>query len=402
FYPTNVLVTGYDIIFFWVARMIFSGMEQMGQKPFSQVFIHGIVRDEQGRKMSKSLGNGIDPIEVIEQYGADSLRFMLMTGNSPGNDMRFQPERLEASRNFLNKLWNASRFALLNLSDYQPAAYGLQLTLADQWLLERLRVVTAAVNENMEKFELGEGLRQAYDFVWDEFCDWYVEIAKQRLYKGSPAEKHTAQWVLATALRQIMEMLHPFIPFITEEIWQQLPHQGETVMLAKYPDGSGMAAYPAQAEQMLLVMEIIRSIRNIRAEMNVPMGKKAAVWLFASPELLPLLQQGEGYILSLAAAAEIRFCASGTEVPSQAAKAHVRGVDIYLPLAGLIDLEKEIARLEKEIANCRNEMQRLAAKLSNQGFLAKAPADVVEKERQKQQETAAKMESLQNHLIILK
>ncbi len=401
FYPTNVLVTGYDIIFFWVARMIFSGIEQMGEKPFDHVFIHGIVRDEQGRKMSKSLGNGVDPIGVIEEYGADSLRFMLMTGNSPGNDMRFKPERLEASRNFLNKLWNASRFTLMNLSDYQQGSYQPELTLADQWILERLRVVSASVNDNMEKFELGEALRQAYDFVWDEFCDWYVELAKLRLYKGSPVEKYTAQQVLATTLSRILELLHPFIPFITEEIWQLLPHQGETVMLAKYPDGSGLAAYPEQAEQMLLLMEMIRSIRNLRAEMNVPLGKKAEVILYAPAEQQKLIEQGESYLLALGSASRLELRANGDAMPQQAAKAHVRGVDIYLPLAGLIDLDKETARLQKEIDNCQNELKRLSAKLSNESFIAKAPAQVVEKERQKENEIGEKMASLQAHLALL-
>ncbi|MCR4963127.1 MAG: valine--tRNA ligase [Firmicutes bacterium] len=401
FYPTSVLVTGYDIIFFWVARMMFSGMEHMGEKPFSHVFIHGIVRDEQGRKMSKSLGNGVDPIQVIEQYGADSLRFMLMTGNSPGNDMRFKPERLEASRNFLNKLWNASRFTLMNLAGYQPGAYNEELTLADQWILERLRRTALTVNDCLENFELGEALRKIYDFVWDEYCDWYVELAKLRLYKGSEVEKYTAQKVLSTVLSRILELLHPFIPFITEEIWQQLPHQGETVMLAAYPDGKDMAAYPREAEQMNLVMDIVRCIRNLRAEMNVPMGKKARVILQGEASLLAQVKPAESYILSLAAADSIIWAEPAAAQEEQAAKGHVRGVDIYLPLAGLIDLNKEIARLQKEIDSCQKDMQRLSAKLSNASFLAKAPEAVVEKEKQKEKEAQEKLASLQAHLALL-
>ncbi|MDO4581584.1 MAG: valine--tRNA ligase [Bacillota bacterium] len=398
FYPTSVLVTGYDIIFFWAARMIFSAMEQMGQKPFSHVLIHGLVRDEQGRKMSKSLGNGIDPIEIIDQVGADSLRFTLITGNSPGNDMRFQQERLEAARNFTNKLWNASRFALMNLHDYQPDQYPLQLTLADQWILTRLKAATANANANLEKFELGEALRGLYDFAWDEFCDWYVELAKLRLYKGNPAERHTAQTVLVTALRGILEALHPFIPYITEELWQHLPHQGETIMLAKYPDGSGVEAYPEQERRMELLMEVIRAIRNLRAEMKVPMGKKAAVVICAGAEQQQLIADHQSYILSLAQSDGVSYAAPGSEPPAQSAKAHVRGVDIYLPLAGLIDVDKELARLQKEIDACEADMQRLHAKLSNQQFIAKAPPQVVDKERAKQHELAAKKASLQEYL----
>ena len=401
FYPTSVLVTAYDIIFFWVARMIFSGMEQMGRAPFHDVFIHGLVRDDQGRKMSKSLGNGIDPLEIVNQYGADSLRFTLTMGNSPGNDMRFQWERLEGARNFMNKIWNASRFTLMNLSDDQPDAYPLQLTLADQWVLTRLARVCAEASANLEKYEVGEALRAIYDFAWDEFCDWYVEMAKHRLYQGSPAEKHTAQHVLCVTLRTILELLHPFAPFITEELWQQLPHQGETIMLARYPDGSGMTLYPEEEQRMQMVMEVIRSIRNLRGEMNVPMGKKAPVVLACDAAAQAVLQECEPYLLRLAQAAELSFVTGGA-APDKAAKAHVRGVDIYLPLAGLIDLDKEISRIEKEIASTENELKRLAGKLANASFLAKAPAEVVEKERAKETEYQAKLDSLRKHLQLFR
>ena len=400
FYPNNVLVTGYDIIFFWVARMIFSGIEQMGQKPFNDVFIHGIVRDEQGRKMSKSLGNGIDPLEIIDKYGADSLRYTLITGNSPGNDMRFKWERLDGGRNFINKMWNASRFALMNLEDYQPGQYPLQLTLVDKWILSRVKTVAAEADANLEKYELGEALRGIYDFAWDELCDWYVELTKLRLYKGTPEEKHTAQTVLAQVLRTVLELLHPFIPFVTEELWQQLPHEGETIMLAKYPNGSAGESYPKEEKQMTLLMEVIRSIRNIRAEMKVPMGKKAEVIIAAEPQLCEQIKEGEAYILSLAQAAAISFVEKGF-TPDKAAKAHVLGADIYLPLAGLIDLDKEIARIEKEIANTENELKRLAGKLNNESFVAKAPAEVVEKERAKQGMYEEKLASLRQHLQML-
>ncbi len=399
FYPTDVLVTGYDIIFFWVARMIFSGLEQTGKKPFSDVFIHGIVRDEQGRKMSKSLGNGIDPLEIIDEYGADSLRYTLITGNSPGNDMRFQRERLDGGRNFINKIWNASRFALMNLQDYQEEQYPLQLTLADKWILSRAKAVAAAADTNLEKYELGEALRAIYDFTWDEFCDWYVELAKLRLYKGTVEEKHTAQAVLISVLRTILQLLHPFIPFVTEELWQQLPGSGATIMLAKYPDGKEGESYPEEEEQMQLLMELIRSVRNIRAEMKVPLGKKAEIIIAADSVLAAKIAEGEAYITALAQASSIQFAAKDI-VPDKAAKAHVKGADIYLPLAGLIDLDKEMERINKEIAATENELKRLAGKLNNAAFISKAPAEVVEKEQAKQSIYEEKLASLQQHLAM--
>ena len=402
FYPTSVLVTGYDIIFFWVARMMFDAMEQMKEIPFRDVFIHGIVRDELGRKMSKSLGNGIDPLEIIDNYGADSLRFTLITGNSPGNDMRFKQERLEGARNFMNKLWNATRFALMNLQDYQADQYPLTLSLADKWILTRFAQTAEAANQNLEKYELGEALRAIYDFAWDEFCDWYVELAKLRLYKGTVEEKYTAQTVLIQVLRGILELLHPYTPFITEELWQQLPHSGETIMLTKYPDGKDLPRYEEETRQMETVMELIRAVRNIRAEMNVPMGKKAALILSAPEALLAQMKEAEAYIQMLASADTITFVAEDYPAPDKAAKAHVRGVDIYVPLAGLIDLDKEIARIQKEIANTETELKRMAGKLSNPGFLAKAPAEVVEKEKAKQAECEMKLNSLNEHLKMFK
>ena len=400
FYPTSVLVTGRDIIFFWVARMIFCGLEFMDERPFKDVFIHGLVLDAKGRKMSKSLGNGIDPLEIIAKYGADSLRYMLVTGNTPGNDLRFQEERLEASRNFNNKLWNASRFVLMNLEDYQ-AGGERQLTLADKWILERLRQTALTVNDCLEKYELGEALRNLYDFTWDEFCDWYLEISKARLYKGTPQEKYTAQSILAEVLTRITELLHPFIPFITEELWQHLPHEGKSIMLTFYPTGEGVNAYQEEAEQMRLIMDVIRSLRNLRAEMSVPPGKKAEIILFADSANRAVLEAGKAYIMALAQGESLTIADKTNMVaPQQAAAAHVRGIEVFLPLAGLIDIDKEVARLQKEIENTKNEEKRLQGKLANQAFIAKAPAEVVAKERAKEAELAAKRAALEERLAV--
>jgi len=398
FYPTSVLVTGRDIIFFWVARMIFAGLEFMDERPFDEVFIHGLVLDAKGRKMSKSLGNGIDPLDIIDQYGADTLRFMLVTGNTPGNDFRFQEDRLEAARNFANKIWNASRFTLMNLTDYEPGKQPLELTLADKWLLARLRRTALAVNEALENYELGEASRNLYDFIWDEFCDWYVELAKERLYRGSSSEKYTAQALLADTLRQILEMLHPFMPFLTEEIWQHLPHEGETIMLAHYPTGKEIDAYTREEEEMLLLMDIIRAVRNIRAEMNVAPGKKADIILFADDKTASIVEANQTYLTALGHASSVVCEPKDSPIPAQAASAHVRGVDIFVPLKGLIDIDKEVARLQKEIDQLQNELKRLEGKLSNAAFLDKAPAQVVEKERAKQEEYELKKQALKQRI----
>ncbi|MDD4753989.1 MAG: valine--tRNA ligase, partial [Desulfitobacteriaceae bacterium] len=299
FYPTSVLVTGRDIIFFWVARMIFMGLEFMEREPFKEVFIHGLVLDSLGRKMSKSLGNGVDPLEIIDQYGADTLRFMLVTGNTPGNDLRFQVERLDAARNFANKIWNASRFVLMNLADYRPDAEEISFNLADRWILERYRKIAAEVTRYLEKYELGEAARILYDFTWNEFCDWYIELAKLRLYKETGAEKYTAQHVLTYVLSGIMKLMHPFMPFITEEIWQHLPHEGETIMLSPWPDTEGMTSYAQEEAEMGLVMEVIRAVRNIRAEMNVPLGKRVNIIVLADEDTRFVLNKGKIYIAGL-------------------------------------------------------------------------------------------------------
>lgn len=411
YYPTSVLVTGRDIIFFWVARMIFMGLEFMPEVPFREVFIHGLVLDAQGRKMSKSLGNGIDPIEVIEQYGADTLRFMLITGNTPGNDLRFQMERLEATRNFANKIWNASRFALMNLEDYQQVVQleeqqeGIdsKYDLADRWIRSRFNRTAAEVTRNLSRYDLGEAGRVLYEFIWNEFCDWYIEMVKPRLYGKETAEsRRTAQAVLADTLRGTMELLHPFMPFITEEIWQHLPHQGKTIMRAAWPQGE-KATLDEQAEaEMTVVMEVVKAIRNLRSEMNVSPGKKAeAVLLAQNEEALAALQNGESYIRNLAGLSQVKMLLSSPEKPRQAVTAVVSGVEVYLSLKGLVDIEKELARLEKEKGVLDKEIARLEAKLQNQSFLAKAPHNIVKKEKDKLADYLLKKEAIQERIVTL-
>ncbi|MDK2823338.1 MAG: valyl-tRNA synthetase [Clostridia bacterium] len=383
YYPTSVLVTGRDIIFFWVARMIFSALEFMKDVPFRDVFIHGLVLDAQGRKMSKSLGNGVDPIEVIDEYGADTLRFMLITGNTPGNDLRFQLERLEAARNFANKIWNAARFVLMNLEDYQEVAEP-NYNMADKWILSRFNSTANRVTRLLEKYELGEAGRELYDFIWNEFCDWYIELVKPRLYGKEDQSKRTAQKVLAEVLKNTMELLHPFMPFITEEIWQHLPHQGQTVMLANWPKVQENLINKKIEEEMALIMDIIRAIRNLRSEINVLPGKEAEVVIVANKkDYLEIINKGQSYIKSLAKVSNLELELETNDKPKQAVTAVVQGVEIFLPLKGLIDIDKEVARLEKDLGKVNQEIERLEKKLNNQGFLAKAPQDVINKEKEK-------------------
>jgi len=403
FYPTSVLVTGRDIIFFWVARMIVMGLEFKGEVPFPKVMIHGLVLDAQGRKMSKSLGNGVDPIEVIDQYGADTLRFMMITGNTPGNDLRFQPERLEATRNFSNKIWNASRYVLMNLEDYQEGPRG-ELTLADRWILSRYASTVEKGTEALENFDLGEGGRLLYEFIWNEFCDWYIELTKPRLYdKENVIARHTAQSVLLEVLEGTLRLLHPYMPFLTEEIWQSLPTiQGKSLMMQSWPD---VPAYQdaVAVGNMTLLMEAIKAIRNIRAEMKVAPGQKVEILILA-PDALQhaVLETGKADILKLAGGASVELFETMTEKPSQAASAVLEGVEIYLPLKGLMDLDKEMARLEKEISLAALEQQSLAAKLSNPGFTSKAPAQVVAKERERLEGIVARTAALEERLRELK
>ncbi|KJS19362.1 MAG: valyl-tRNA synthetase [Clostridiaceae bacterium BRH_c20a] len=385
YYPTSVLVTGRDIIFFWVARMIFSALESMEEIPFREVFIHGLILDAQGRKMSKSLGNGVDPLEVIEEYGADTLRFMLITGNTPGNDLRFQFERLDAARNFANKIWNAARFVLMNLEDYQEDTPHSNYNMADQWILSRYNSTIKEVTRLLDKYELGEAGRELYDFIWNEFCDWYIELAKPRLYSKEDLEnKRTAQKVLAEVLKGTLELLHPFMPFITEEIWQHLPHSGKSIMLTDWPQEQEDLIDKKVETEMSLTMDIIRAIRNLRSEMNVPLGKKAEVIIVANKkDSLEMIRKGQAYIVSLATVSDLTLELSLDEKPEQAVTAVIQGIEIFLSLKDLVDIEKETVRLEKELAKVNQEIDRLDKKLNNEGFLAKAPIDVVEGEKEK-------------------
>jgi len=402
-YPTSVLVTGYDIIFFWVARMITMGEEFMGKEPFKHVFIHGLVRDEQGRKMSKSLGNGIDPLDVIGKYGADTLRFMLITGNTPGNDMRFYWNRIESTRNFANKIWNASRFALMNLDGYDKNAEKAPLTLADQWILSRLQHTIQAVSDYLEKFELGEAGRLIYDFIWGEVCDWYIELAKPRLYnKEDAAQRATAQSVLCRVLGDAMKLLHPYMPFITEEIWQHLPHEGKSIMIAPWPKADDALIDDTVEKQMTVIMDSIKSIRNMRAEVNAAPGHKAPATVLVDEDLKDVFKAHASYIQQLGTVDSLTIGGMDDVAPENAMAAVVNGAKVYLPLKGLIDVEKELARLQKELDGAEKEAKRAAGKLSNQNFLSKAPAEVVEKEKTKQTEVLARIDGLKERMETLR
>ena len=382
FYPTSVLVTGYDIIPFWVMRMMFSALEHTGEVPFKHVFIHGLVRDSQGRKMSKSLGNGIDPLEIVEKYGADALRFTLATGNAPGNDMRFYIERVEASRNFANKIWNASRFTLMNLDITENKLPDLaDLQLEDKWILSRYNEVVKVVTENLDKFELGVALSNLYDFIWENFCDWYIELVKPRLFdKENPTAK-TAQYVLTYVLSNTMKLLHPFMPFITEEIWQHLPHEGESIMISRWPEYDEKLNFPQDEESMELIMQAISAIRNRRAEMNVPPSKKAKVIIVTAKT--DVFEQGTAFFEKLASASEAVVQTDKSGISDNAVNVVVPSAEIYLPLDELVDKSKELERLNAEKKKLEGEIKRVEDKLNNPGFVNKAPAKVVDEERAK-------------------
>lgn len=379
FYPTSTLVTGYDIIFFWVARMIFSGVEHMGEVPFDTVLIHGLVRDAQGRKMSKSLGNGIDPMEVIDEFGADALRFMLATGNSPGNDMRYTPERITASRNFANKLWNAARFILMNLSEEtEKVELPSELLAEDKWVLSKYNNLIREVTANLEKFELGIAVQKLYDFIWDILCDWYIELTKARLNAGGETSVN-AQKVLVYVMSNTLKLLHPFMPFITEEIWQALPHEGDSIMIAKYPEYDPALSFEKEEADFERVMEAIRTIRNARAEKNIPPSKKAAVYIETPFE--SVFSNAAPFFERLASASELivgkDFDLGNTmQLVTDCAR-------IFIPMGDLIDIEKELERLNKEKASCEKDIQFLNGKLSNEKFVSKAPEAVVAQEKEK-------------------
>ena len=397
YYPTSTLVTGYDIIGFWVSRMIFSALEYTGQVPFDTVLIHGLVRDAQGRKMSKSLGNGIDPLEIIDSYGADALRLTLATGNSPGNDMRFSDEKVSASRNFANKLWNASRFILMNIGDDEiPCNLPEELALEDKWVVSLVNKLAKDVTDNLEKFELGIAIAKLYDFIWDIFCDWYIELAKIRLQKGGD-EAQTAKQVLVWVMDKILKLLHPFMPFITEEIWQTIPHDGESIMISQWPEYSDALSFAAEEAEMERVMTAVRAIRNRRAEMNVPPSKKAKVFIATAHKAT--FEQGGVFMQRLASASEVEVADSfeldgAVCIVTQDAK-------IYIPMGELVDFEAEKARLNKELEAVQKDLDFVNNKLSNENFVAKAPANVVAAQREAAAKYAEKIAMLKESIAKL-
>ena len=383
FYPTDVLVTGYDIITFWVSRMIVSGLEHMGKAPFNTVLIHGLVRDDKGRKMSKSLGNGIDPLEMIEKYGCDALRMNMVTGNSPGNDMRFYVERCEAMRNFANKLWNASRYVLMNLDDnaVNVLPEKQNLTIADKWILSKMNTLIAEVTENLEKYELGVAIQKVYDFLWDTYCDWYIELTKARLYSDDAGQKQSALQVLVYILDQTLRLLHPFMPFITEEIWQSLPHDGDALIVAKWPEYNKALEFKTEESHMESVMDAIRAIRNRRADMNVPPSKKAALYVLTSkPEVF---SEGEGFIQRLAYADQVTLLEKDLENIDGMVCCTTSDAKLYIPMGQLVDVVKELERISKELEKARKNLAALEGKLSNENFVSRAPEAVVNAEREK-------------------
>ncbi len=398
FYPTDVLVTGYDIIFFWVARMIFSGCEQTKKPPFHTVLIHGLVRDAQGRKMSKSLGNGIDPLEMIDKYGCDALRFNLITGNSPGNDMRFYTERCEAMRNFANKIWNASRFLLMNLT-IDRCALPEQLELEDKWILSKLNAVIRDVTANMESYEMGVAAQKLYDFIWDTFCDWYIELTKARLNGEDADAKEQAQQVLCHVLTQILKLLHPFMPFITEEIWQALPHEGDFLMLQSWPEYDAALNFPEEERAMELVMDAIKAIRARRSEMNVPPSKKAELTVVTEDQAV--FAAGIPFLQRLANASQVNITAQPPVSLDGLVSVVTSAAKLYIPLAELVDLEAERARLAKEIEKAEKYLTSIEKKLSNEKFVSKAPEAVVQRERDNLDKTRALIAQLKESAAAL-
>ncbi|MGN8968822.1 valine--tRNA ligase [Intestinimonas sp. HCP28S3_D6] len=401
FYPTDVLVTGYDIIFFWVARMIFSGCEHTGKPPFHTVFIHGLVRDDKGRKMSKSLGNGIDPLEIANQYGADALRFNLVTGNSPGNDMRFYTERCEAMRNFANKIWNASRFLMMNLT-IEKCELPEHLEMEDKWILSKLNRVIPEVTENMDKYELGVAAQKVYDFIWDDYCDWYIELTKSRLQGEDQQAKENAQKVLCYVLTDILKLLHPFMPFLTEEIWQALPHEGDFLMLQKWPEHHVELDFPQEEKAMELIMDAIGAVRTRRSEMNVPPSKKAHLTVATLER--EIFEAGIPFLKRLAYASDVTITgmsgagSDGEENAKGMVTVITHAARISMPMAELVDMEKEKARLEKQLGKDKAELDKLSTKLNNPGFVNKAPANVVEAERERAEKLTAVIAKLEEQL----
>ncbi|MEW9032597.1 MAG: valine--tRNA ligase, partial [Planifilum fimeticola] len=403
YYPTDVLVTGYDIIYFWVARMIFTALEFTGQKPFKEVLITGIVRDAEGRKMSKSLGNGVDPLEVIEKYGTDAMRFMLSTGCTPGNDQRFRWERVESARNFANKIWNASRFALMHLAEAREEDLALtgSLTVSDRWILHRLNETIDEVTRHLNRYDFGEAGRVLYHFIWDEFCDWYIEFSKLSLYGEDEEAKRVTRAVLCHVLDRSLRLLHPFMPFITEEIWQKLPGTGPSITVAEWPEAEEAFRAPDAVKEMQILIDVIRSVRNIRSEMEVPPKKQVTLLIRTEPEAYAAIRDNESAIRRLCGAEKVT---AGPDVtrPDKAMTAVVSGAEVFLPLEGMIDIGETIARLEKELKKLDYEVERVEKKLSNPGFVQKAPAHIVEGERRKGEEYRERREKVLARLRELK
>ena len=401
FYPTSMLVTGYDIIFFWVARMIFSGIEHMGETPFETVLIHGLVRDEQGRKMSKSLGNGVDPLEVVDEYGADALRFSLVMGVSPGNDTRYSRDKVEAARNFANKVWNASRFVLMNVNErkaFDPA----KLETADKWILTRLQEAVKDISDHMEDGDFGLAATRIYDFAWSEFCDWYIELSKSRLLGEDGESKETVKAVLLYVLENLLKLLHPFMPFLTEQVYKYLPDSTGFLMLQKWPEYREDYLFSEDEQKMQGVMEIIRTIRNLRSEMNVAPSKRTRLMLLPAEGWADTLRGGEGYFRKLAGAEQVELISDRNEATGKNVSAVVAAGELFIPLGDLVDFEKETARLTKELENLQKEIARSSGMLNNQGFLSKAPAQLVQQEKDKLEAAKAKAAALENRIAELK
>ena len=404
FYPTDVLVTGYDIIFFWVIRMVFSAIEQTGKVPFHHVLIHGLVRDSQGRKMSKSLGNGIDPLEIIDQYGADALRLTLITGNAPGNDMRFYMERVEASRNFANKVWNASRFIMMNLEKAEvPGEMPKdQLTAADKWILSKVNTLAKEVTENMDKYELGIAVQKVYDFIWEEFCDWYIEMVKPRLYNDGDTTKSAALWTLKTVLVNALKLLHPYMPFITEEIFCTLQSEEESIMISRWPEFTEEWHFAEDEAAVEMIKEAVRGIRNVRTGMNVPPSKKAKVFVVSESEnVRNTFENGKVFFATLGSASEVTVQADRSGIDEDAVSAVLPEAVIYMPFAELVDIDKEIERLQKEEQRLTKELARVNGMLSNERFMSKAPESKVAEERAKLEKYSQMMDQVKERLAHL-
>lgn len=401
FYPTNTLVTGYDIIFFWVVRMMFSAIEQTGEVPFKDVFIHGIVRDSQGRKMSKSLGNGIDPLEIIDKYSADALRFSLISGTSAGNDMRFMPEKLEAASNFANKVWNAAKFVLMNLEDYDNNINDINLMVEDKWILSKLNTLIAEVKVNMDNYDLGVALDKIYGFIWNEFCDWYIEIVKPRLYNKEGKTRKTAQYVLNKVLSDSLKLLHPFMPFVTEKIYKELYNNDESIMIAKYPEYESKLEFKEEENAVEELKEVITGIRNVRAKMNVHPSKKSKL-IFVTKKYENVIKESEDFLKKLGFSEEIEVKETKEDIPQNAVNVVAKGLEVFMPFEDLVDINEEIERLEKEKAKVLVEKEKTDKMLSNEGFIAKAPASKVEEEKEKQAKFNEMIETIEERIKGLK